>query len=535
MAVSLFTRSLGSVNANLTVQIRNATSQIPAVIYNSGFMVVNTQGLVTLDSSGNLSTYVDTAFTWTVSVISDVKAENDEGAVLSPAQKAAGAVSLYGVTADGTMVAPDGSIVFGNAIKSLMSGSLNRSTAARFRAYGSASKLTGLYTAHLSFQAPAHYDGVRIVLHGAQSSGTNAFKVTVGAPASMSSNYVPKDSAGSDLTMTAVTWGSTNIDDFYSVGGSATTLIQNASGSGATLQEGDVVSDYISLRSLDRTDVAGAAPLFCLRAFGTDMPASSISQMDYADANPYRNVIPYWYSGYWSTTDYTSVANPGSTPGQQWTPQLSVIFYLRGRAAVSLAVCGDSVEAGWVATNVVPQFGANINGWARKLVGLLNTNGIPASLDNCAVPGGKSFPFHMRAINALRSGGLSHLFFKPWSTNENGDGATAVSAALERSAQILAYAKVRGVIPTVIRPWAGQSMGTTDGAKVQAWCDQAAANGVRVFDARAIVDPTGSGFIQSAYLTRDSGGAIVDTTHLNEAGHDAVAAYAYAQRASWLV
>lgn len=129
MAISLYTQSLGSSKANLTVQIRNATTQVPAVIYNSGSMIVNTQGLVALDSSGNLSTYIDTAFTWTVSVISDVKPENDEAVQLSPAQKAAGAISLYGVTVDGTMVAPDGSTTFGKSVQSLVSGAGNTGNA----------------------------------------------------------------------------------------------------------------------------------------------------------------------------------------------------------------------------------------------------------------------------------------------------------------------------------------------------------------------------------------------------------------------
>jgi len=125
MAISLYTQSFGSSKANLSVIIRNSATQLPAVVYNSGGAVLNTIGTATLDGSGNLSVYIDTAMTWSIGVIADVKAENDEAVPLSAAQKAAGAVSLYGATADGTLVAPDGTTTFGTAVKALVSGAWN--------------------------------------------------------------------------------------------------------------------------------------------------------------------------------------------------------------------------------------------------------------------------------------------------------------------------------------------------------------------------------------------------------------------------
>jgi hypothetical protein len=69
MAYALFTQSLGADNANFKVQITDAVTGAAATILSSatgGFL--NDRGFARLDSSGNLSVYIDTARTWQVSV-----------------------------------------------------------------------------------------------------------------------------------------------------------------------------------------------------------------------------------------------------------------------------------------------------------------------------------------------------------------------------------------------------------------------------------------------------------------------------------
>lgn len=421
----------------------------------------------------------------------------------------------------------------GEEYPSSVSGALNRSTVARVRPFGTAQHASGTFCAGMSYQAPGEYDGVRIILHGAANSASNTVKVGVAAPASVVGS-VFKDSAGNDLAPTAVTWGAASLDDVRVVGGQATTLIQNVVGSGNTLQEGDVVSDYISLRSVPRTDVPGAPPLFGLRLFGVNPPMLGIAESDPASNNSWAQVIPEWRAGYWGT-DQTAAASPPAYAAVAWSPGVTVLFYRRACAGLSIHVAGDSLDQGWVAGTAVPQFGGNINGWPRRLVALLNAAGLPATLSNGALTGSKSFPFHERAYNALLSGHITHLFAKPWSTNENGDGVASVPPALERMTRILDLGKRKNVPVTIIRPWAGQSINTTAGVLVQAYCDAAAAAGVRVFDARAVIaDPADPFSINPNYLTRNSGGAVVDPTHLNDAGQAAVAAAAFAARMTWL-
>lgn len=76
MAYSLYTASYGASNANAQVRILETSSGKPAIILAgvSGGLVSD-KGQATLDASGNLSVYIDTAKTWTV-FINDVDRPN---------------------------------------------------------------------------------------------------------------------------------------------------------------------------------------------------------------------------------------------------------------------------------------------------------------------------------------------------------------------------------------------------------------------------------------------------------------------------
>lgn len=77
MAYALYTQSLGSSYANAEVIIRETSTSTPATILSTasgGFL--NDRGWAKLDGSGNLSVYIDTARTWTVSVVNPVIVED---------------------------------------------------------------------------------------------------------------------------------------------------------------------------------------------------------------------------------------------------------------------------------------------------------------------------------------------------------------------------------------------------------------------------------------------------------------------------
>lgn len=440
-----------------------------------------------------------------------------------------GSVGVHAtINGDGVLASAGGGIGDPTTVRAI--NMQRRSPVVKQRLYGAVSNSGGNYCFGMTRRAPAHFDAIQIVLTGA-ASAANAFKASIAPTASYGDGYNPTDSAGADITPTLITFGSTDKADFRNPGGGAgTVVVDNASGAGDALIEGRIQSDWIDCRSLDRVDHPDYPPLYHLRLFGQAAPAIAAAEAASNSANPFSAVDPEFYAGYWSPqgTDFTvSKATTGYT-ATTYFPCVEIKFLLRGRYAYSIGFDGDSIEDGWVSTNAVPQFGGRINGWGRRLVAKLNAAGILASHVNLSTPGAKSQLWHSRAYNSVLSGGLTHLFIKPWSTNEIADGVASVYAALTRTAKLIELCTARRVRPILIRPWAGQSITTAPGILVQAFCDQAKAAGIDVFDAREIM---GSGAqLNAQWLTYNSGGAVVDYTHPNDAGQEAVANLAFLQR-----
>ena len=72
MAYSLYTASFGAGNANANVRIsETSTGKLAIILASPTGGLVNDRGQATLDASGNLSVYIDTARFWTV-FINDV-------------------------------------------------------------------------------------------------------------------------------------------------------------------------------------------------------------------------------------------------------------------------------------------------------------------------------------------------------------------------------------------------------------------------------------------------------------------------------
>ena len=393
--------------------------------------------------------------------------------------------------------------------------------------YAATSNASITSTMSLCRQAPAHYDAVRVILRGVVS-GANTFKASVAPSAQFNNGWQPKDAANADQAFTAVTWGTTAKDNPRNPGGgAATATVTGTSGANAThdLIEGDVASDIVYVRSLDRTDFPDKAPLIFLRLFGVNIPAVSVAESADNAVNPWSAKVPDFYSGYWSTTDYTSATPPGA-PTQTWLPSVQVQFFLRGKPVSCVAVAGDSIEQGWVAATVVPQFGGNINGWPRRLVEKLNAAGRPAVFCTLAHTGNKSSLFRQRAITQLYRGGVTHLFIKPYSVNEAADSDAQVHADCAQTTAIINLCVAFGVTPIIIQPWGGQDNGTSRRAIADAYISACRASGILVFDARVVTDkPDGS--LKDEAKTVNSGGAVVDSTHLNDTYQELVAAYAF--------
>lgn len=96
MAYTLFSKSFGIGSANYQVQITDSSSGTPARILNSSGALVSDGGWARLDSSGNLSVYIDTARSWSVNVI-DEDIRSVDPSLLSTTEAAATRSFVSGV------------------------------------------------------------------------------------------------------------------------------------------------------------------------------------------------------------------------------------------------------------------------------------------------------------------------------------------------------------------------------------------------------------------------------------------------------
>ena len=416
----------------------------------------------------------------------------------------------------------------------------NKQVAATVRDYGLVNNASGTYTMHMCRRAPADFDAIQVKITGA-ASGANTFKVSVAPSSAFNNGWQPLDATGAEQSFTPITWGTTDRKNPRNPGGgAATTTVSGTSGSNANfdLIEGDVASDILSLQSIASADVIGAAPIIMLRVYGINPPGVSPAESGSASANPMSAVIPGFYSGYWAA-DYTS-ATPPSAPIQGWIPSVEITFWLRGKVVNVIGFAGDSIEMGWVPGTAVPQFGGNVNGWTRRLVDKLTLVGNASTYMNLAHTGNKSRLFHERAMSAVLTGRLTHLFIKPWSVNETSDGLASVAPALRRTTAVVQVCIERGIVPIIIMPWVGQYPTAEIQFAIQLYVSSMALSGVRVLDARNAVGDNSIGIattsgIKADYKIVNSGGSVIDGIHLNSAGHEAVANFALENRASFLL
>jgi len=395
------------------------------------------------------------------------------------------------------------------------------------RLFGAVGKdTTAGRTAHLIMQAPAHFDAVRINVLSAESAG-NAWKITV-APSAKYNILGPVDASNGAITPTVVTFGTTDRRNPRNPGGGAVTVTSTGSSGTAAahnLIQDRIVSDLIQLKSLDRADFPDRNPLIYLRFYGTNIPLLATSVMADNDANALKYVLGEYYSGY-ANGDY-SLTNPANW-SQYGAPCVEIEFLLRGKVVRNIGITGDSTDQGWVDGTVVPQFGATINGYMRRVVQYMRDQGEPVGYHVCAQAGQRSFMTYNNVLPAVISGELTHLVIRPWSVNDTGTGTTASVAtdAIQRTNLLIQACKDYGVVPILLRPFAYGTVQAAQLPLIHAYVDSYEASGGLVLDLTSVLNVEGSlQYLKSEWLTVNAGGTVVDQTHLNDAAHQAAADY----------
>lgn len=388
--------------------------------------------------------------------------------------------------------------------------------------------------------APARFVAVRAILGGETADATKQYTVSFSPSAAYGNGYTPKDASNVTLTPTVLKWGGYKTpNDFRNVGGGAnTTTLNTATGSYAakTLLQNVAVSDWLFVRSLERTDFPTRLPLYMVRLYGLNAPAyQDEGRFNRASPNPRAVIDPDFFSGYVSAADHT-VTEPGGAPVQGWCPNIDLEFLLMDGQIISYAVAGDSLEHGYCPTNAVPLWGGSSNAWPRKLEAMIRASGKQANCVSFAQGGQESHIFNEMFYDslALSPPGYTFAFIKPWSVNSLADNSISVYTHTARCDRVLSKCLESGVTPIIIRPWAGQATTSERGLIIQDYCNKLEASGFLVFNPNLeIASASNPSVILPQYLNVDSNGAVIDTTHLNEAGQDKITAAAYQKLIDW--
>lgn len=427
----------------------------------------------------------------------------------------------------------------------IVSGTSGRGsmTVARQRILGASAKMGGYLTVFGCYRAPAHYDAVQIILVSPVSHDpTYKIKATVMAPARFNDGVNGLDSAGSAITPTAVTWGTTQPRNPRNPGGGAADVsLVGASGASPNETEARAISDIIPLASLDRTDMVGAPPLLMVRIQAADPPGISTTGLSgVATGNAsLRAVEPDHWCQYLdgdSVATASGVAKTTDDARARWAPAIEIVYYLRGTRVVTIASMGDSLDMGWGNTGTANGTAGLMDGWARKFARQLNAV-YPTSFVSYQRDGFTGTRFQEEALNALlgdNAAGITHMFIKPSSVNNNwsaNPGSVAID--LRRTGYLIDQCVSLGITPILQYLWAGQSIDSAAGIRIRQYVDAYKAAGGITFDVRKLISIDGTDTntsVKSSLVTRKSDGSAVDFVHLNDAAHTIIANEAFAQR-----
>lgn len=393
--------------------------------------------------------------------------------------------------------------------------------------YGAPGKLSIAGTLGCTRRAPGRYSHVQVCLRTDANTTANV-KASFSPLAQLGNGYRCQTSGFVDVAPTPFTWGTTNINDFRNPGGGATdAAVTNTSGTGNTLIEGFVWSDWIAVESLDNT-IAGADPLFHFRAYsaGASVPGGyNIPDASSGSANPIQQVYPEFRGMYWHGSDQTAALNPAAPTAFDtgWFANPIVRFLLKDKLATNFLVAGDSTLKGYAAATLAqgaPE--GNLNGALQQLAAKLVSEGQAATVTLLAQETNISFLFHNRMLNYIATGGFTHAFFFPWSINEGGGGDAALQLAIGRCNQLIQACQMAGVIPIVCEPRGGT-------ANLQAYMKNLEAGGIPTLRfPRILSGGDGLYTLLPQYRLDPASG---DITHQNKLGHTALYQALYARRA----
>jgi lysophospholipase L1-like esterase len=415
---------------------------------------------------------------------------------LSGSQVSNGAEGVAGVTPSGTLLTENGFVV--PQFSSI-------AAASKIFGVGSGGTAISLGTTMVT-QHPAEWDfvGVQLLYENQSASSYTVTKARVASTATHQ-----------DIANTS-TW----YDVTFS-GSASGTVAASPSGAGSDTQGSFLLSDFVPVISVARTDNTAKTPLLQARSyFAAAANGLSVGAGDIAAWNAGIASYDRQYAARAPAGDVTATFTASQQPLEAgtWIVPASVLFHYT-KDVRTLLICGDSLSKGHLTTG-------GATSWPAILTGILRQNNKRYAAHNLAWTGQTLAASIVRSKAAISILKPDYAVIFSWSPNDAAAGSVTQAtfdAGYSRALEHVSWCRRNGVEPILCTsgPWnalsgAQNTIRRANNARILAL----RSYGIRVFDfASVLEDPSNNAQILPAYNQGDG-------LHYNDAGHLAMATLA---------
>ena len=364
-------------------------------------------------------------------------------------------------------------------------------------------------TMQLQTVVPAHFDAVKIIAENIHTSAYNTY-FAVAASETLADAVHPVIGGAQK----------TSAGDWTHVTKSAAEPISSALGSAnnPTFTE----SDWVALKSVDRTDLTGGMPILMVRAYtpaatGTITRYQNVGSFD-EGGTPHETRWNALTKRAWKLLQKTGdfITTPsgftGATQPNFCSPAFSVMLRTRSYG-LSFAVVGDSLTEG-VYTNGLS---SGFYSYGYQAAELAHSSDFPVSFI-CQGWNGQTGPNFLINGKAVAAAMKPNVLLIPIYSPNDGTTQAALDGGFARAMEMAAWCRDNRIVPILTTLWPRTGILSAASIEYNAKARKLAEHGVLVLDVDAIVgtgDP-GARVYAASYASGDG-------VHMNGAAHAAIA------------
>lgn len=307
---------------------------------------------------------------------------------------------------------------------------------------------------------------------------------------------------GQSLTWTAVTFSSLT----------SSTIPAATNPDSISTINGRLVSDVITVASVDRTDIVGANPLLQIRAKVSGaviwfVPSLNATPQGFATINQYTGAND---GAVRSASDgVTTPSSLAMTPSDQqvFAPFINVEFFYT-QPVIDIVACGDSTFVGIASNSYVS--------WLQIGTALASSSSQYYEIDNQSIASRTQTQAYNAAVANLFGSVVGKYFlWQGWSTNNN-TNASDFLLAKQQTIDIIDRCKAAGILPIVTTDPVRNYNNATVKSSIDAHNAWLKTLGVPCFDIATLIS-NGSGTGIADQYTIDS--EVGSKVHWNNAGN----------------